>query len=164
MKGDTNMLSSVIILLITLVFSFLLVSYLNTPINNVEPAQGNTKKFSKGQKIVVLSLFLILALALIYTILVDMSYENPIVSTIKIEEIYKERASFTSDDLYLVKEAGSSDIKRIEAKTILKGDSNYLIKIEYPNMSKIASFLLDQSPVNYEIVTTNPDNIQKVTE
>lgn len=101
--------------------------------------------------IIVAILFFISLLT--YAALLESYTQNPIISNIDISDVYK-----MSDVSYAVR-SEDNDMYIIKTREIYNGDSNYLIKIEYPKMSKNMSVWLSHPIVEYKIVVENPDNI-----
>ena len=72
------------------------------------------------------------------------------ISQIDIEAAYKTENNDST--IYYVKEKGKDTLTCLDTTTIWKGDSNYVIRYEYPKLSNITDFLLLEEKTNYILV------------
>ena len=71
--------------------------------------------------------------------------EYALISTVKIEEIYK------GNNGYIVKD-NEGNIYQVPASNIYKGDSNYIVNITYPRVTKFIAFWTDIEKCQYKVV------------
>ncbi len=72
------------------------------------------------------------------------------ISQIDIEAVYKTKSN--DNTIYYVKEKGKDTLTYLDTTTIWKGDSNYVIRYEYPKLSDTTDFLLLEEKINYILV------------
>lgn len=72
------------------------------------------------------------------------------ISNIEISEIYK-----TSKNEYYVKLNENAEPLKVNVNEVFKGDSNYLIRTHFPNMSKMHEFLFEEEKTQYVLVVTD---------
>lgn len=77
-------------------------------------------------------------------------FKDASIEYIELEEVYKDTVSGTT--IYYVKEKDSSNMVRVEPNNIYKGDSNQLIRCEYPRLNNVKCFLLAENKVQYNLV------------
>jgi len=107
-----------------------------------------TSKFSK-------CICIIAAILLSFSFSVTMPIYNnatsePEISNIEFSEIYK-----ADDNQYYVKLKDNEKPLKVTTTNVYKGESNYLISIHCPNMTKVHEFLFEKEKTEYTLVVTN---------
>ena len=116
-------------------------------------------KIITGIILIVILLLEIFVFPTIYSEIKITSEKDAVITTMEIEEIYES----CEESTYLVKLTDSEELKSVTGSVFI-GDSNYLVKLEYPNMTDNHIFWISSEKKLYNIVVTSPDVIKKIPE
>lgn len=106
---------------------------------------------------VLLPIIIICSLQVINTVCLN----DPVISTTELSEVYKGYDKF-GKELYYIKDVNSNEFEIVDVNTIYKGDSNYVIKREYPNISDSLASLIGYKRIKYDLVVINPDKLTNI--
>lgn len=113
-------------------------------------------KFSKTICIIVVIFFYISFISL-FSFVNSTAFKEPTISTIEITEVYEDDMSE-----YCIKTTDSDKLIKVYVNTVYKGDKNYLIRREYPKMTKFQDSIKFANKVEYDLVVTD-FNIPKLS-
>jgi len=113
-------------------------------------------KFSKTICIIVVVLFYF-SMVSMFSFINSTAFKEPTISTLEITEVY-------ADDMneYCIKTTDSDKLIKVHVDTVYKGDKNYLIRREYPKMTKFYDSIKLANKVEYDLVVTD-FNIPKLS-
>ncbi len=136
------------------IFSFILFAFCSKHLN-----WPNWVKITTALCIIIVFIIEILVIPITYGELLNNATDTATISITEIEEIYESGEDYT----YFVKLKGSDKLQSVTGD-IGKGNTNYIVKTEYTNLTDKLNFWLGQKKTRYTIVVTNPNVIQKVPQ
>lgn len=110
-----------------------------------------TKKSTKIFCGIIISIALISAIC--GGIFKSSALKDPDISFIEIDQIYKTEVK--DGTIYYVKEKDSDTLITVDIGTIYEGNTNCIVKYEYPNMTDVTSFLTGHVKSHCDLIVTD---------